>query len=69
MTVVRLRAAFQATFCRADDLLQRQRVVDGVGGVVVVEVDVDAAERPLPIVDAFGPLLELLVGVAALVFE
>src|SRR5438309_103986 len=64
-----LSGAFQAAFCCAGDFFQRQRVTDGVCGVIVVEVDVGGFQRALPIVESVGPLLELFVGVAALVFE
>src|SRR3954447_3407307 len=63
------RGAFQTALRRADDLFQRQRVVDRVRGVVVVEVDVGGFQLALPVVDALDPLLELLIGVAALIFE
>ena len=51
----RLHALSSGGASRPDDLFQRQRVVDCVGGVVVVEVDVGGFQRALPIVDAFRP--------------
>ena len=69
LTLLNLRGALQTPFRRSDDFLQRQRVVHRVRGVIVVEVDVGGFQLALPIVHAFRPLVELLIRVAALVFE
>src|SRR5205085_5566954 len=52
-----------------DETLERERVVDSVRGVVVVEVDVNRLHRATPFADAIGPCGELRVAVAAVVLE
>src|SRR5690348_6987966 len=68
MLIARARAASAADRAMAANLIaQRQRVVDGICGVVVVEVDVDRIHLALPCLDALGPCLELRIAVAPLI--
>src|SRR6185437_15941600 len=50
-------------------LLQRERVESCVSGLIIVEINVDASQLGAPLDDAFRPLLQDFVAVAALIFS
>src|SRR5579883_480435 len=62
---MRLRSAF---FASSRQRFQRHCILRCVGGLIIVEIDVDRLYLPAPVRDALSPLLQLCVCVAALVW-